>query len=223
MAATAGAHSSTHPIRRPFIFVLAGVNGAGKSSVGGAILQEHGLTWYNPDAYARELVNLLALPLAEANAQAWEYGRAQLESAITQGRNFAFETTLGASTIPEMLAQASTTHDVIMLFCGLSSEAHHIARVDLRVAHGGHPIPEEKIRERWIASRKNLIKLLPHLARLQAFDNSTEAEPGQDIPDPVLVLEMVGGKLTYPEPDDLAALQATPDWAKPIVQAAIES
>ena len=31
--------------RRPFIFVLAGVNGAGKSSVGGAMLAEHGLDW----------------------------------------------------------------------------------------------------------------------------------------------------------------------------------
>ncbi|RYF64127.1 MAG: hypothetical protein EOO29_42925, partial [Comamonadaceae bacterium] len=39
--------------RRPFILVLAGVNGAGKSSVGGGLLQEHGLEWFNPDSYAR--------------------------------------------------------------------------------------------------------------------------------------------------------------------------
>ena len=38
---------------RPFILVLAGVNGAGKSSVAGALLEEHGLTWFNPDSYAR--------------------------------------------------------------------------------------------------------------------------------------------------------------------------
>ena len=42
--------------KRPVIFVLAGVNGAGKSSVGGAILQEHGVTWFNPDTFSRELV-----------------------------------------------------------------------------------------------------------------------------------------------------------------------
>ena len=38
---------------RPFIFALAGVNGAGKSSVGGTILREHGLDWFNPDTFAR--------------------------------------------------------------------------------------------------------------------------------------------------------------------------
>ena len=38
---------------RPCILVLAGVNGAGKSSVGGALLAEHGLAWFNPDSYAR--------------------------------------------------------------------------------------------------------------------------------------------------------------------------
>jgi predicted ABC-type ATPase len=208
---------------RPFIFVLAGVNGAGKSSVGGALLADHGLTWFNPDTYARELMVLLGLVLAEANARAWEYGRLQLELAIANGTNYAFETTLGARTIPDMLAKATHTHDVMMLFCGLSSPEQHIARVQSRVAHGGHDIPETKIRERWVGSRAKLIKLLPRLAHLQMFDNSTEAAPGEDIPDPVLVLEMINGHMTLPDPQNPASLIATPEWARPIVQAGIES
>jgi len=207
---------------RPFIFVLAGVNGAGKSSVGGALLAEHGLSWYNPDSYARELVALLGLPIGEANARAWEHGRAQLETAIAHGRNFAFETTLGARTIPDMLAQAARTHDVVMLFCGLASVELHMQRVKARVKAGGHDIPEAKIHERWKASRINLIRLLPHLARLQVFDNSAQAAPGKPIPDPVLLLETLRGHVTYPGPTDRQALDATPDWARPVVQAAFE-
>lgn len=213
----------TAPAReRPFIFVLAGVNGAGKSSVGGALLAEHGLGWYNPDSYARELVALLGLPIGEANARAWEHGRAQLEAAMAEGRNFAFETTLGARTIPDMLAQAARTHDVVMLFCGLASVELHMRRVKERVAVGGHDIPQAKIQERWKASRLNLVRLLPHLARLQVFDNSAQAAPGKPIPDPVLVLETVRGHVTYPGPKDREALNATPEWARPIVQAAFE-
>ncbi|MDM0110977.1 zeta toxin family protein [Variovorax sp. J22R133] len=207
---------------RPFVFVLAGVNGAGKSSVGGALLAEHGLTWFNPDTYARELVATLGLGVEEANGQAWEFGRAQLAAAMAEGINFAFETTLGARTIPDMLAKAARTHDVVMLFCGLDSIEHHMRRVSARVAVGGHDIPEKKIRERWVASRMNLIRLMPGLARLQVFDNSTEAAPGEDIPDPVLVLDMVKGKVLYPPAGDAAALGATPEWARPIVQAAME-
>lgn len=207
---------------RPFILVLAGVNGAGKSSVGGSLLAEHGLSWYNPDSYARELVRQLGLDLDKANGQAWEYGRSRLEAAIREGRNFAFETTLGGRTMADMLAAAAGSHNVMMLFCGLDSPERHIARVGLRVAHGGHDIPEHKIHERWVSSRLNLIRLLPRLARLQVFDNSAEAAPGQEIPDPVLVLETVNGRMVSPGVDDLAALAATPVWARPIVQAAIE-
>lgn len=208
---------------RPFIVVLAGVNGAGKSSQGGAMLSERGLSWYNPDTYARELSAQLGLPTVEANGLAWEHGRNRLEIAIEQKSSFAFETTLGARSIPELLAKASRSHNVMMLFCGLSSPEQHLARVRLRVAHGGHAIPENKIRERWISSRANLIKLMPSLARLQVFDNSVDAAPGQDIPDPVLVLEIIEGKPAFPQRNDLAALNLVPKWARPIVQAAFES
>jgi predicted ABC-type ATPase len=209
-------------LARPFILVLAGVNGAGKSSVGGAMLAEHGLAWFNPDTYARELMAQLGLERAEANGRAWEHGRSRLDAALVDRRNHAFETTLGGTTIPELLAKATNNHDVVMLFCGLASAELHIQRVRLRVANGGHDIPEIKIRERWIASRANLIKLLPRLSRLQVFDNSTDAAVGQDIPDPVLALEMIGGRMVFPEPDNIEALNATPEWARPIVQAAIE-
>jgi predicted ABC-type ATPase len=213
---------SSRSSARPFIFVLAGVNGAGKSSVGGAMLAEHGLAWFNPDSYARELVAQLGLGTTEANGGAWEFGRRQLEAAMADGSSYAFETTLGANTIPELLAKAARTHDVVMLFCGLASLELHLRRVKQRVRHGGHDIPEAKIRERWTASRANLVKLMPFLARLQVFDNSAEAAPGKDIPDPVLVLEMAGGRMTHPAPDDAKALRATPEWARPLVQAAIE-
>jgi predicted ABC-type ATPase len=202
--------------------VLAGVNGAGKSSVGGALLGESDLTWFNPDTFARELTAHSGMEISAANGVAWEYGRAQLEAAITTGTNYAFETTLGAHTIPDMLLQASTTHDVVMIFCGLTSAELHLKRVRARVRVGGHDIPEQKIRERWVASRTNLIRLLPALAHLQVMDNSVEAVPGEEIPDPVLLLEMVNGVLIAPSPDDARALAATPAWARPIVQAAIE-
>lgn len=207
---------------RPFVLVLAGVNGAGKSSVGGALLAESGLDWFNPDTFARELIQNSGLSQEVANSRAWEYGRSRLESALATGANYAFETTLGGRTIARLLARASETHDVMMLFCGLATPEQHIARVALRVAHGGHAIAEQKIRERWVTSRANLINLMPKLAHLQVFDNSADAEPGQDIADPLLLLEMIGGSLQTPAPNDIAALNATPHWARALVQAAIE-
>lgn len=206
---------------RPFIFVLGGVNGAGKSSVGGHLLTEHGLTWFNPDSYARALMARRPMPLEDANAAAWNFGREQLAEAVAERKNFAFETTLGASTIPNLLIEASATHDVAMWYCGLASVDLHLRRVKARVASGGHDIPEAKIRERWAGSRRNLIRLLPHLARLQVFDNSAEATRGRPVPAPVLLLEMTKARILSPDPADPRQLGAIPDWARPVVEAAI--
>jgi predicted ABC-type ATPase len=206
--------------KRPLILVLAGVNGAGKSSVGGAMLQDQGLSWFNPDAFSRELMARSGVSKGIADGDAWAYGKARLEAAIAGGADFAFETTLGGDTMARLLGEAAATHDVIMIFCGLDSLERHIERVRLRVRHGGHDIPEERIRTRWTSARRNLIALLPRLAQLQVFDNSREAAPGADIPAPVLVLEMKDGRVLYPGRDDVEALQATPEWAKPIVEAA---
>jgi predicted ABC-type ATPase len=207
--------------KRPLIFVLAGVNGAGKSSVGGAMLQEHGLTWFNPDAFARELMARSGMSKDIADSEAWAYGKACLEAAIADETDFAFETTLGGSTMARLIGEAAATHDVIMIFYGLDSVERHIERVRLRVRHGGHDIPEARIRKRWTSARQNLIALLPRLARLQVFDNSQDAAPGAAIPEPMLVLEMKDGWLVYPGRDDVEALQATPEWAKPIVESAL--
>lgn len=204
---------------QPRILVLAGVNGAGKSSIGGDMLRQAGIAWFNPDTFTRELVEATGSPLADANAAAWQEGVRRLDAAIAHGEDYAFETTLGGNTIAARLRDASASHDVLMWFCGLDSPEHHIARVQLRVSRGGHDIPEAKIRERYPASIANLVALLPRLSRLQVYDNSRDAAPGTPVPDPRLLLQMEEGRIAWPT--DADSLRATPDWAKPILEAAL--
>jgi predicted ABC-type ATPase len=207
---------------RPFILVLAGVNGAGKSSVGGFRLLAQGLEWFNPDSFARQVIAELGCSLETANGLGWNYGRDKLVEAIDKGLNHAFETTLGANTIPGLLKDAAKTHEVRIWFCGLSSAELHIERVALRVASGGHDIPEAKIRERWEKSRINLVELIPHLTSLQVFDNSISVKPGEPIPAPKLILFLERSVIKTPDQSDATALAAVPGWAKPIVQATFD-
>jgi len=203
---------------RPVLLVLAGVNGAGKSSIGGNIvLRRAGLAWFNPDTYTRILVQGGMAP-GEANAQAWKHGVDLLDQAVAAGHSHAFETTLGGATMARKIAAASRTHDVLMWFCGLSSPEQHIERVAARVAEGGHDIPDVKIRERWVNAPLNLIELMPHLSELRVFDNSADATRGEAVPDPVLLLHVHAGTVEFPVA--LSDLARTPDWAKPIVKAA---
>jgi len=203
----------------PALYVLAGVNGAGKSSIGQSEFTREGSSVFNPDTIAQQIRTLhpdISLPLA--NAHAWQIGKSLLERAIAGGRDYRFETTLGGRTIAQLLEKAARSgHRLRIWFCGLASPELHLRRVQSRVAHGGHDIPEEKIRERWNRSRENLIRLLPLIDHLRVYDNSAEADPaaGQK-PKPVLLLEMQHGKITAP-----ADLSGAPDWALPIIAAAI--
>jgi predicted ABC-type ATPase len=204
----------------PRLYVLAGVNGAGKSSIGGAMFRASGADYYNPDEAARELMAANpGLDQVKANAGAWQQGRRLLERAIRERKDFAFETTLGGSTMPRLLSEAASQGiEVRIWYVGLASAEVHIERVRQRVRSGGHDIPESSIRRRWRHSRLNLVQLLPTLTELRVYDNTTEADPAAGrAPTPVLVLHVERVRIVGP-PD----LSATPDWAKPIVAAALE-
>lgn len=206
---------------RPVLYVLAGVNGAGKSSIGGHLLERRGLTWFNPDTFARECRALSGCDQATADERAWAEGLRRLDEAIANGSTHAFETTLGGRTIAERLAAAARTHDVLIWFCGLASPDLHISRVRARVAAGGHDIPEDRIRERYPRALQNLIALMSVVAHVQVYDNSAEVDAGHPIPDPSRVLEMENGRLVWPERADVAVLARTPEWAKPLLEAAL--
>lgn len=206
--------------RLPRLYVIAGVNGAGKSSIAGSTFRALGSDYFNPDEAARRFMAVNpALSQKAANSAAWRQGVRLLGRAIGERFDFAFETTLGGTTITHLLAQAAGQgSEVHIWYVGLSSPELHLERVRARVSRGGHDIPEADIRRRYEHSRLNLIALLPHLTALRIHDNSEEADPAAGkVPLPMLVLQMERSKILGP-PD----LSCTPDWAKPIVAAALK-
>ena len=220
---------STGLRKRPgSIFVLAGCNGAGKSSVGGAALRQSGAVYFNPDEAAVRIASANVArrpPLTpeQINSAAWNEGRRLVRRAIDENRDFAFETTLGGGTMTAMLLEAAQRNmSIHVWFAGLASVELHIERVRRRVEKGGHAIPEAAIRERFEKSRINLIRLLPHLAELYLYDNSAEGDPDSGTaPQPRLLLH--ARKRLIVRPMQLASLLAdTPPWAKPIASASIK-
>ena len=201
--------------------MLAGVNGAGKSTLAGAAFRDAGAGYYNPDEAARDIRAAdPRLTQAQANSIAWQQGRRLLERAIAEKLDLAFETTLGASTIPRLLAQAAQGGaQVRVWYAGLDKVERHIARVRSRVRRGGHDIPEADIRRRFDNSRLNLIALMPRLTALRVYDNSVEADPARGLaPQPTLLLQVERGRVLAP-----ADLSQTPSWARPIVAGALDA
>jgi predicted ABC-type ATPase len=204
----------------PCIYVLAGTNGAGKSSLGGAAFLESGVEFFNPDEAALQIQSVNpGITATQANSAAWHQGKRLLQRAISERLTFAFETTLGGKTITTLLEAAlDDTLEVRIWYVGLLDVNLHIQRVRSRVVRGGHDIPESRIRSRYDSSRLNLIRLLPQLTELRLYDNSADADPAAGkTPKPVLLLHLVGGRI-----ETSCNLTRTPAWARPIMTAAMK-
>lgn len=207
--------------RDPEIVVFAGTNGAGKSSIIGAALRERNADYFNPDEATKRFQERFPdTTLEAANSRAWRLGRRLLNGAIVRRQRFVFETTLGGRTITGLLLKAANVGmPVRIMYIGLHSADLHVKRVRDRVRRGGNDIPEERIRQRYTSSRQNLVRLTPHLTELKVFDNSTEGAPATGThPRPRLIVHMKAGHII-----SMCPLPDVPDWAKPIVQAALRA
>ncbi|HMP74068.1 MAG TPA: ZTL protein [Kiritimatiellia bacterium] len=205
----------------PALYVLAGVNGSGRSSIGGAKMESQGVEYYNPDRVARKLRDMHpTMTPGVANSHTWMLGKELLEQSIARKDVYAFETTLGGHTITNLLISGATAGmQVKIWYVGLESVERNIARVRARVERGGHDIPVADIRKRWDSSRRNLIALLPQLHSLRLYDNSHEADPHEGKPPrPQLLLHVEARKIVEPN-----GLSRAPEWAKPIIAGALNT
>lgn len=205
--------------RRGRIVVAAGTNGAGKSVVAGQFLEAHAAgVYFNPDVAAKAMVEREGVSLKLANERSWNLGFEYLNRSIDRNEDFSFETTLGGNSITQALIRAAESGlELFIFYVGLDSPERHIARVAARVARGGHPIPAERIRARYPNSLANLIKLLAYATEARIYDNSEESDDGTPLAR--LVLSMSQQQIVEPSLDKLLA--TSPEWAKPVVAAAI--
>ena len=174
-----------------------------------------GSGFYNPDEVARVIrSHFPELSLRSANSAAWRRGFEQLQRAIDERKNFAFETTLSSSQITGQLIRAAETGSRLsILYVGLQTLDLHAQRVDQRRQSGGHHIPLEDITRRFEQSPKNLATLVPYVTDLVVFDNS-EAASGDQLPSPAELLRIADDELVFAVSDDVL-----PGWALQVSEA----
>ena len=143
----------------PNLYIIAGCNGAGKTTASFTILPEilnckefvnadsiaAGLSPFNPESVAIEAGRLML---------------SRIHELMGAGVDFAFETTLATRRYVYLVKTAQELgYKVTLLFIWLDSPETAIQRVADRVAEGGHNIPENVIERRYHRGISNLINL----------------------------------------------------------------
>jgi predicted ABC-type ATPase len=161
----------------PTLYVLAGPNGAGKTTFAHSyLLPEVGCEIFlNADYLAKGLSPL------NPDLAAYRAGKMLLQEfdrLVGERATFALETTLSGTTLTERLQAAKEQgYRLVLYYLWLPSVELSKERVKLRVAKGGHNIPEEDIERRFDRSLKNLRMLYLPLADDWSLVKSYTAPP----------------------------------------------
>jgi predicted ABC-type ATPase len=155
---------------RPVFTPVAGANGAGKSSLTGGNPRILGLVpVLDPDALN---------PIQSDAALAIAAGREVLQRAarhLLERSSFAVETTLSGMPYLRMMQDARARgFEVDLIYIGTESVEINLERIRGRVALGGHDVPEEDVRRRYVRSLERLTPALDRADHAVLFDNSTD-------------------------------------------------
>ena len=156
------------------IYIIAGCNGAGKTTASFTILPQilQCEEFVNADEIARGLSPF------HPESVSIEAGRLMLQrisKLMKEKSSFALETTLSTRSYVSLINKAHKAgYQVELIFFWWASPAVAIQRVAKRVLEGGHNILEDVIRRRYDAGIKNLFNIYGHVVdRWLLVDNNT--------------------------------------------------
>lgn len=157
---------------RPLIVALAGSNGAGKTTFYHSHLADTGLRFVNADQLAREL-DLDPYDAADMAA-------AVRQTLVAKQESFAFETVLSdpvGEKVKWLREAVNLGYQVVLIFIRIPDVESSIQRALMRVASGGHDVPDEKLRARFDRTQGNLRRAINELPHVLVFDNSDLSRP----------------------------------------------
>lgn len=120
------------------LYLVAGANGSGKSTISTVLLPQKGLVFVNPDDIAREMS-----PRNPPSVRI-EAGRTALVRMIARARALGYR--------------------IVLIYSFLDSVDACIARIAMRVRAGGHFVPDEDVRRRYLRSKRNFLNVYSSVA-----------------------------------------------------------
>lgn len=161
-------------MNKPTLYIIAGCNGAGKTTASYSVLPyllecrefvnadeiAKGLSPFNPESVAIEAGKLMLQ---------------RIELLLNQRKTFAIETTLATRSYASLVKRA---HErgfiVVLLFFWLPSPEMAVARVAKRVSEGGHNIPTETIHRRYWLGLQNFFNIFTSIVDSWSFFDNVD-------------------------------------------------
>ena len=144
------------------LYILAGANGSGKSTIAKELLPEENITYVNADDIARELC---PNDMQAARIQAGKEFFVKIKKMFEEQNSFAIESTLsGVGHIKIIETARKFGYKIVIIYVFVNNTDACIARIQTRVKNGGHPVPPEDVIRRFARSKKHFWHTYKELA-----------------------------------------------------------
>lgn len=161
------------------LWILAGGNGAGKTTFYTTQLKPLKLPFINADNIAREL---FPQNPEEHSYQAASIAEEVRNRLIDEGKTFCFETVFSHPSKVDFLAKAKANHyEIILVFIHLNSTDLNKARISQRIYEGGHFVPDDKVETRIPRTLENIKTAIQLVDEAYLLDNSDYEQPFQQV------------------------------------------
>ena len=172
--------------QKPILTIVAGVNGAGKSTYMNQLKENSNILIHNPDSIRKKETK------KNPGIGNLSIGRAIIKDRnqkLSLKQNMAWETTLSGATMIDHIKKAKKDgFQVNLVFVSLDKLNTHFKRIKERVLTGGHDIPAHDVKRRFRTSYENFKKVIPQVDNLKIYDNTRHFEK---------VLEGQNGKVKF--------------------------
>ena len=137
---------------KPVLYVFAGANGSGKTTIAKRFTELLKISFINADEIALKITGKVNTSIISAGKEFIS----QIQLKLTQKKDFAIESTLSGKTLKTFIKQAKKEGFKIHIFyLFLDKPDINIERIRVRVQSGGHHIPDKDVERRFYRSIHN--------------------------------------------------------------------
>lgn len=164
-------------MKKKNVYIIAGPNGSGKTTFAKLFLPEYVNcpNFVNADLIAQ---GLAPFEPRTAAIKAGKLVLQQINEYARRGFDFAFETTLSGKSYAKLLSELkSQEYSLHLFFLWIPSPELAIARIKDRVAEGGHHVPPEDVRRRFVRGLRNFFKMYESILDSWVLIDNSKSKP----------------------------------------------